>query len=190
MSEPASGPRFTFAEDNPEEIVRLLVGGEKMVAVRGHGLPFPVSLVPGRAPDGRLACKLLLVGGNVTEVTATSLRALPLGEIVDELSRQYAPSAREGLAPLWFRPTRLGPHGIPRERLAQVAQLYRRALDEQRGAPVRWLCEHITGPNGKPTPEPTVRRWLQRCRDLGLLGPSIPGKAGEQPRSGPRRRRR
>jgi len=27
----------------------------------------------------------------------------------------------------------------------------------------------------------TVRRWVQRARDKGLLGPSIPGKAGEEP---------
>ncbi len=27
----------------------------------------------------------------------------------------------------------------------------------------------------------TLRRWVQRAREMGLLGPAVPGKAGECP---------
>jgi hypothetical protein len=33
----------------------------------------------------------------------------------------------------------------------------------------------------REVPEPTARRWVQRARDMGLLGASRPGKAGEKP---------
>jgi hypothetical protein len=46
-----------------------------------------------------------------------------------------------------------------------LAELRRRLAD--------WL--------GREVPEPTTRRWVQRARDMGLLGVSRPGKAGEKP---------
>jgi hypothetical protein len=163
--------------------------------------PFPVAMRLALSPDGRAVCVGLMAGSFVrfanqpagkvraapAEVTATGLRRIPLGQLLDDLSRGTFGRDVLGL-PEMQRPTRLGPRGIPVERLAKVAGLYRRGLVERPSAPVRWVSEQILNPNGKPTSEVTVRRWLQRCRDLRLLGPSIPGKAGEQPLP-PRRRR-
>jgi hypothetical protein len=161
--------------------------------------PFPVVMRLGRSADGRVVCSGLLLGGagpgnakagvqrgrRGVEISASSLRQIPLGLLMDELSHKQFLQER---LPGFQRPTRLGPRGIPAEKLTEVADLYRRALEERPSAPVQWMTEQIPGPTGKPTPAVTIRRWLQRCRDLGLLGPSIPGKAGEQPT--PRRRRR
>src|SRR5207245_2803072 len=68
-----------------------------------------------------------------------------------------------------------GPKGHPRAFFEELARLYRRALEEAPSTPVKWLALEVK------TPESTVRRWLQRCRDMGLLGPSMPGKSGEAP---------
>lgn len=158
--------------------------------VHWPAVPFPVLMQLGRAADGRMVCTGLVLGGTATnEVTATGLRALPLGLLLDEFGR-FVPGVRDS-ATTFQRPTRLGPHGIPRERFVEVAELYRQALEARPSAPVRWVSETLIGYSGKPgVPESTVRRYLQRCRDLGLLGPSIPGKAGEQPPAAKRRRRR
>jgi hypothetical protein len=164
--------------------------------------PFPVVMRLGRSADGQVVCSGLLLGGarkgqqNVgiqrgrlgAEISASSLRQIPLGLLLDALSHRQSFFLER--LPEFQRPTRLGPLGIPPERLATVADLYQRALQERPSAPVQWMREQYPTPEGKPTPAPTIRRWLQRCRDLGLLGPSIPGKAGEQPQKQRRRKQR
>jgi hypothetical protein len=181
--------------------------------IHWDGEPFPIAMRLG-AHEGRVICSGLLLGGSVgmvemvrrsvepshgrlgvqggertVEITASALREIPLGLLLDSLASKGAQSAMLlGKLPEFRRPTRLGPHGIPPERLAEVAKLYRIANKEHPAAPVRWMAQQILGPRGKPTPEVTVRRWLQRCRDLELLGPSIPGKAGERPITSRRRR--
>lgn len=163
-----------------------------------EGPPYGVCMRLGRTPDGRVACSGLILGGSrrfgdpVFGITAASLRSIPIGQLVDVLTHRTSGPGYGLLEQLpgFQRPTRLGPKGIPRERLAEVAALYRQALEERPSAPVRWISEHILGPTGKTTPVSTVRRWLQRCRDLELLGPSIPGKAGEGPRPGAKREER
>jgi hypothetical protein len=150
------------------------------------GAPYPIAARLGRSTDGGVVCSGLVLGGavdgSVAEVTAGSLRKIPLGLLLDALSGRVT----SGKGSTWLdslpgfqRPTRLGPRGIPVDKLAEIAKLYRQARIERPSSPVKWLSEQIVGPEGKPTPAVTVRRWLQRCRDLGLLGPSIPGKAGE-----------
>jgi hypothetical protein len=158
--------------------------------------PYPVVLKLGRSEDGQVIGSGMILGGNVVEssqgqVTAGSLRSIPLGLILDELSRGLAKGAPWlSKISLRSRPTRLGPRGIPIDRLREVAQLYRRALASRPSAPVKWMSEQIRGPEGRPTPTVTVRRWLQRCRDLGFLGPATPGKAGERPTKARRTKRR
>ena len=71
---------------------------------------------------------------------------------------------------------------LPRSLFETVAAEYRKALTTAPAAPVAALCKSkelrkLRG--GRPITEPTARRWVQRCRDMGLLGKSVPGKAGE-----------
>jgi hypothetical protein len=157
------------------------------------GAPSPIVMRLGSS-DGRVVCSGLLLAGAVpwdvekagvqrgrlsVEITASKLREIPLGLLLDTLARDATAAELSTVLPEFQRPTRLGPRGIHHEKLVEVAALYRRALKEQPSAPVQWMSEQ-SGPEGKRTPVVTIRRWLQRCRDLKLLGPSIPGKAGEQ----------
>jgi lipocalin len=63
---------------------------------------------------------------------------------------------------------------------AALSNKYRAALEAEPRAPTKWLAERMY------VSLPTARRWIQRARDLGYLGASIPGKAGE--RKGKRKR--
>ena len=170
-------------------------------------LPFPVAVSLGRAPDGRLIITGLL-GANLdipavyaedapgapdwfpskrVEITSRSLRELPLGKLLSSVSAlKDDPKSRAlyrrllGLAddlPASFQRPRPGRNPLTREHFEKVAQAYRRALAEPPGAPVKTLAKQWN------VPEATLRRWIQRARDMGLLGPSMAGKAGEQPAS-------
>jgi integrase len=57
-----------------------------------------------------------------------------------------------------------GPTAEQRERFADVANRYRKAVDEGVRSPVRTLAQEL----GRP--EATVRHWVRRCRELGFLG--------------------
>ncbi len=129
----------------------------------------------GKVPEGRLVCTGLLIGavGSEREITARSLRRIPLAQLLTFLARISGGGAPGTLR---LRPfTRPGPTGLPREHFEDVAKGYREALINAPRAPIKFLAK-LWG-----RPEVSVRRWVQRCRDMGLLGPSAPGKAGEVP---------
>ena len=67
-----------------------------------------------------------------------------------------------------YKPARIkpGPDGWDHEHFERVAAAYRKALTTHPGGPVRALVAQM----GRS--EATVHRWLQRCRDMGLLGPT------------------
>jgi hypothetical protein len=56
-----------------------------------------------------------------------------------------------------------------------LSQAYRAALVHAPQAPIKALAGQLY------RSEATVRRWVQRARDMGLLGSSTPGRAGEGP---------
>jgi hypothetical protein len=144
-----------------------------------------VFLRVGRGQQGQIVCTGLLIGGELpVTVTARDLRAIPLSRLLAD-ARTDANSfgwwvkqnlATKGSAVPVLRP---GPKGHPRAHFEAVANAYRRAVEED-PAPVRRLSAEFRTPEGRPTPEPTVRRWIQRARDMELLGRSTPGRAGEQ----------
>lgn len=151
--------------------------------------PHPVFLRLGRSPEGRLVCTGLIVGnlarfhGSPVEITARSLRSIPLAELIGtavstgRLPDDFGAEIRKLLHDAPGLPARLkvrpGPKGHSAEHFAHVADMYRLALDKAPGAPMRWLRKELH------VSEATARRWVQRARDQGLLGPSVPGKAGE-----------
>jgi Homeodomain-like domain len=159
----------------------------------------------GRSPDGRLICTGLLLANldipaiydpppgapewfrsERVEVTARSLRELPLPDLLGSITAlRDHPEAREQA---FFREIfrladnlpalprrRPGPKGYPRSHFEQVAEEYRVVLALEPRAPVKALAKRLQ------YSEATVRRWVQRARDMGLLGPSTPGRAGEGP---------
>jgi hypothetical protein len=70
---------------------------------------------------------------------------------------------------------------LPRDHFEMVAQEYRFAVENSPRAPMRQLMRRLEDWKRVPVPEPTARRWVQRARDMGLLGPSRSGVAGEYP---------
>lgn len=187
---------------------RLLkdVIASKWQGFEGGGLPHPVLLRLEKSPEGRLICTGVIIGAGKPrrgsrEVTARELRRIPLGEIVSicgEYVRATPKPTRLSTGAWMFEGTfmeelagifltgdlkaytgpvaRPGPKGYPREHFEGVASAYRDALLTAPSRPIAALQGQMSAS------EATIRRWVQRARDMGLLGDSIPGKAGERTR--------
>ena len=125
----------------------------------------------GRSPEKRLICTGLVLGAFAeTEITARGLRALPLTQFLTMATYWELGS----LAPKFDGPLpRPGPKGYSVDHFEKVAREYRRSLETAPRAPTRDLARRLH------CSEPTARRWVQRCRDMGILGRAVPGKAGE-----------
>lgn len=65
---------------------------------------------------------------------------------------------------------------IPREHFEHVAEVYREALQRNPRHPYSYVTTALQ------TTTPTARRWVQRARDMGLLGEARRGRPGEHPR--------
>ncbi len=124
------------------------------------------------------------------EITARSLRLISLPAILDYLLSLEDPpeplrsifrealgreSLVEDLAPQTVLKKRPGPQGHPREHWERVAAVYREGLLRRPSNPHKYVAERLY------TTEQTSRRWVSKCRDLGLLGARQLGKAGEAP---------
>ena len=152
----------------------------------GGQLPHPVAIRAARSPDGRLVCTGLALGGldgdaaaseePEPEITARDLRAIPLSQLLAGGGKELV-GGLLGLTATDFSGLRArpGPTGHPREHFEGVAEAYRRALVESPRSPVKWVSQELHYSDA------TVRRWLRRCRDMGLLGESTPGRPGEHP---------
>jgi hypothetical protein len=173
------------------------------VGFRDDRLPFPVAMALGRSPDGRLICTGLYIGNldlgadydpppdapewygsERVEVTSRSLRELPLTALLgsvealrdDPEGRAFFREVFRLADDLGALPRRRpGRRGYDREFFEQVAAEYRAVLALEPRAPVKALAKQ------RQQSEATVRRWVQRARDMGLLGASTPGRAGEGP---------
>ena len=142
-------------------------------------------------PDGDVA--EAWGGGGVErewEITARSLREIRLPEVIEYVLAQGDPQADvrgvlramlgkdtliDGLVPETVARKRPGPRGHPMEHWQTVAATYREALERRPSNPHKYIAEQLF------TTEQASRRWVSKCRDLGLLGPAQLGKAGELP---------
>jgi hypothetical protein len=128
------------------------------------GFPVPLLGCFGKTDDGRLVCTgLLLDPRSNTEITARILREIPIGRILTVGNLGLLPGYVRSAKP--YRPQRVksGPKGWPREHFVKVAESYRQVLMTHPRTPIRALARQLQ------RSEPTVHRWLQRARDLGLL---------------------
>lgn len=173
------------------------------VVLEDGGLPYPVAVSVGIGEDGRLRCTGVILGaltGEPVEVTSASLREVRVAEILQQIAaagnllealisftgpgadRPFLDRLYPGLVP--DLPPRVQPvrgGALPRAHFEAVASEYRRALVKNKRAPMAELRRRLGDWTGRDVPEPTARRWVQRARDMGLLGASRPGKAGEKP---------
>lgn len=160
------------------------------IHVQGPDFPnFLVDIRVRKSSDGRLVCTGLRAGGHPDapqEVTVRGLRQIPLPRILDALAAEdVGEEARSWLAenlglqlahtavPTYERPeTRRGSR-LPDDHLKRVAEFYRQGLLTSRRRPAKYVAKAMQ------VSEPTARRYVQRARDRGFLGPTTQGKAGE-----------
>jgi hypothetical protein len=144
---------------------------------------------PALTKEGRVVCTGLILGGHhrregapdvPPEVTARALRRVPLPQILALVSqdpsvlRQWREMEILGVD---VHPTvRPGPKDHSPEHYARVIAAYRQAVAEAPSSPVKRLAEMWQTPEGKPTPEPTIRRWLRVAREKYGLEPAPRGR--------------
>lgn len=153
------------------------------------GEPYDVALRLQRTEQGRVICTALVAGnvmpwsGQPVEVTSRSLREIPIAELLGTAMASTAVPGAYGVAvsallnalpEATFEHARPGPKGHTEEHFKKVAIFYRHALSVAPDRPLEWLAAKM----GVSTS--TARRHVQRARDRGMLGPAVPGKAGEQ----------
>ena len=117
--------------------------------------------------DGQVEC----VGVDIhaldnTPLTAAFVRSLPIGSMMSEA---LAATDDRPLKP--ERRSKRGRQSWPPERLEQVAEVYRRALNLKQ-PPTRAVAKHFGVSSSM------AAKLVHRCRGLGLLDPTQPGKAG------------
>lgn len=157
-----------------------LDGGNEVVVADQEGRELPIHEAWGTTADREW------------EVTARSLRGVHLPEILELVAMVDTVQSPDSQA-LFFRATGRakvtegfippfegqrtprGPRGYTREHWETVAATYREALLKRPRNPHAYIAKHLY------TSEPTARRWVMKCRDLGLLGEAQAGKAGELP---------
>jgi hypothetical protein len=132
-----------------------------------QGYPHRILACFGEAEDGRLICTGLLVDPKMNlEVSARLLRDIRLGEAV-AFAAAVSPLLPVGRVKHSARPrvrrARPGPPGYPEEFYKDVAEKYRRACRSHPHTPVVRLMAELG------CSEATAHRYLNRCRDLGLL---------------------
>lgn len=204
MARQDSRPEYTVRVDlaGGREDITDFANTRQWMVLEGGSLPYPVALSAGIGADGRLRCTGLVLGAfteGAPEITSASLRDIRIGELLQEIvntgdslesvielsgpgdGRPFLDRLAPGLLP--DLPPRL-PRvrgALPRSHFETVAAEYRRALVRNKRAPMTELRGRLAEWLGREIPEPTARRWVQRARDMNLLGASRPGKAGEKP---------
>jgi hypothetical protein len=193
--------RLGFPADR--EQIAEFVNSRRWVVLEGGSLPYPVTLSVGIGEDSRLRCTGVILGaftGETAEITSASLRDVRVTELLQEIAKagKLLEALIEYTGPREDRPflDRLTPGLIPdlqpraaqvrgarleRSHFEAVAEAYRSALTVNLRAPMTELRRQLSESLDREIPEPTARRWVQRARDMGLLGASRPGVAGEKP---------
>jgi len=130
--------------------------------------PHGIAVCLGEAEDGRLVCIGLLIDPRKNvEVSTRLLREIPLGAIVHRASTGPPVERPPGSARYRIRKPRPGPTGLPLKHYERVANAYKRALRTYPRTPVRRLMTELG------VSESTAHRYLEKCRELGLLDSRI-----------------
>jgi len=177
--------------DYQGQVFDKLVADRNWLAFTEDDLPFPVLMSFGRAADGRLVCTGLVAGAMVdapAEITSRSLREIPLSRLLSAVVHLkddpdfggFYKAVLDLADDVGDLPrSRPGPDGYDRKHFEQVAAAYREALGVTPRGPMGELARRLG------VSKATARRWVQRARDMGLLGASQPGRAGEKPEINP-----
>jgi hypothetical protein len=177
----------SFAAGLFADLARALPSGRPPGAywtkVEGGSLPWPVLIRLG-ITEGRLVVTGLVIGAeDEAELTSRAIR-IKIPEVTQTIltaARKPGASAEmiqalfvDTAAPYRRPRARPGPRGLPKEHFEEVAQVYRSVTRGHPRSPMPEVAKRLH------TTEATARRWVQRARLLGFLGPSPLGKAGEE----------
>lgn len=143
-----------------------------------------------KSPDGRLVCTGMVLGGPLgseAEITARSLRNLPLAPLLAGLGQWREARDQTGIFGAGFKryapKLRRGPQGLDIDHFQKIADYYRIAINRQPRAPLKAMRELLAEDKGGYVPsDSTIHGWIRQCRQRGLLGQAIAGKAGEKPK--------
>jgi Winged helix-turn-helix DNA-binding len=144
-------------------------GGSTLRRDPSDDLPYWIFYRVDRGPEGRPIITDILIRAQAgAEITARGWRQIPVGRLIP---------AAELAAVGWHESVALrrSKDLSDREWFETIAVAYRNAYAANPHTPVKELASRVGRSEG------TVRRWLQRCRDMGLLRPAPPGRAGERP---------
>jgi hypothetical protein len=145
-----------------------------------------------------------LPGTDPEPIRATTLRKLDLGRLLDEAREDHKALMQ------WAATYGKGVEAALRKRALEVLPVFEEGGDRSRGGRpplhgpdhfekvARTYIEALT--HGRPplkavaawgsVSASTAAKWVARCRELGLLGPTTQGKAGGMPRPSTGRRKR
>jgi hypothetical protein len=133
------------------------------------GYPHQVLVCLGEAEDGRLVCTGLVIDPKENlEIPSRLLRDIRLGDFVTfaASAAKVVPVGRVlGATRHRVRRSRPGPDGYPAKFYKDVAGAYRDAVRSHPRTPVLRLMSELR------CSEATAHRYLNRCRELGLLDP-------------------
>jgi len=167
--------RLSWLEPGQQELLfRTLAAEHNWLAASHPDLPYPLLVAVGTA-HGRLVCTGLLATGLVigaekgdaVAVTLRSLQRLRLSELLSQVAGGDEPMLRRVLRladdATGIPRRRPGPKGYPPEHFQAVATAYRTTREEYGRGWARALARELE------TPEVTVRRWVAKARDMGLV---------------------
>lgn len=125
-------------------------------------LPYPIYCKLGRTSKGAVVCTGFHIEAENSEVTAHHFRLIPLGQLITTIAGH---AARLGIEPVRKGETvkaKTGPKGQPREFYLDVARLYRKLAAAGERYPAKVIAKEMYASVS------TVRRWLERCKAMGL----------------------
>jgi hypothetical protein len=124
----------------------------------------------GQADDGRLHVAAIHIDGNDLPISATTLRAVPLGRIEAHANAQQRGDRHED-ATIPEELFSFEGRGRSDDFYAHVAAVYRHLVGQTK-QPVASLAQ------ANNVPKTTAHRWVKEARARGHLPPGRPGKAG------------
>lgn len=148
---------------------------------------------------GRVACTRFCVWSHDgAPITTSVLRSMPLTRLTTEMRAQLdlppdVPASPDshlqdqsdahGRLTAYQAPTRPGPPGPSALKLEAVGRIYSEAY--RRGeAPTAAVAERLS------ISRSTAAKWVMKAREVGILGPATPRRAGGVPSSEPMKTRR
>jgi hypothetical protein len=186
----SSQHRARWRAANPEAPAMTVDWDERTFLARDRDGTWSASGTLAVLPGLELAVSSITLEPEDGDRVTSSMLRLRLDEIVgaaraDLLDRAQWRTLMGQEAPVSApeRPRR-GRPGRPEAFYRRVAETYLELVDNGERPLLARLAAALAEPGRQPPQRETVKRWVRRCRELGLLSGALPGRPGAVP--GPR----